>query len=354
MAKHLQGQQLDASLTTDKRMRAQLITIAASRAESEIKRILLASGRSFMSLFHGLQILWAKRIESAQQHYGAVTFTFIEAFNTLLSTVTSVCELIAKQEVAVSLADNPPASESKPLKTQKMKKAEAAPIPYHVAMFIRMLLGSLTRAREGAHTALFEGILYYLLDRTGKCLFTTTFDHERTASVAADIDPIPLTALKIKAVRIETKLLVELLECAMSLAPAFLGSLSTPTASTKKTPARQGTISSKAPSYSKAISQSKSTISIAAKEKLQATLIYCMYGEEVRDNFENDGTEEDEDEDGELTGARNGFLERLKKPLPLPPVVQPPKVEDEDVPRWFREEVWRLVGWDLLGRVGDW
>jgi hypothetical protein len=348
--KHLQQQQLDASLTLDKRMRAQLITMAASRAESEMRRILLASGRSFMSLFHGLQILWVKGTESAQPNHGAATFACIQAFDTLLCTVTSVCELIAKQDAATSLVEKESstlASKTKQATTTKRKKAEAAPIPHHLAMFIRMLLGSLTPIRDGAHAALYEGVLYHLFNRTGKRLFSITFDHERSASIAGDIDPTRLTKLKAKAVRIEARLLVELLESALKIAPAFLGSLATTTAALPKARGRPRLSSSKSGV------QSKATISIAAKETLQATLIHCMFGEETRDNFEDVIDDDAKDGNGELV-EKHGFLERLRRPPPMLPLVQSPKVEDEGVSQWFREEVWRLIGWDLLGRSEQW
>jgi hypothetical protein len=30
------------------------------------------------------------------------------------------------------------------------------------------------------------------------------------------------------------------------------------------------------------------------------------------------------------------------------------KVDDKDVQTWYKEEVWRLVGWDILAREGAW
>jgi hypothetical protein len=374
LAQHLQQAQLNASRELDKHIRATLIANTTSKAESDINRVLNASARTFVSLFHGLETLWAIGTELAQRHHGAVTFSYIQAVNTLLSAVTSTCNLIAEQELALALTES---SSSAPAVRLKQSRAPKKPIDTHIpkvlATFIRMLLTQLTPVRGGAHAALFEGILYYLLEATGKRLFAVTFDHERSEIVEGDINPSPLTAVKTKAVRIEVKLLVGLLDQAMSLVPNFLGSLATPAPPKKKgvakavrpgtssnvslrmsSAARPGTSSTRA--NTKGFSQPKATMSISAKEKLQATLIHCMFGDEIRDSLEDlDSDDDTQDEGVELTrAAKNGFMDRLRKPVAMGPIVQPPKMEESDVPQWFREEIWRIVGWDLLGRVSEW
>jgi hypothetical protein len=354
-ARHLQKHQLEAALTLDKRMKAQLTTMATARARGEMQRVLNASGRSFASLFVGLEKLWSKKTEAAHRHHGAVTYKLIQTVDSLLSTMASTCKAIANQEAAALLADSDACTAaSKPKQTRTSKSKEVnAPVPYSLAMFIRTLLEFVTPARGGAHAALFEGVLYHLLDRTGKRLFALTFQHERSDVLGNDIKATPLTTLTLRAIHIEAKLLVEILDCAMRLAPVFVGSLALPDALSKKAGGRPG-LSSKASVSSKSVAQPKATLSIAAKEKLQATLIHCMFGDEVRDNLEDVDDDDTEDDEDELIGAKNGFMERLRKPVYMAPPLPPPKVEEEDVPQWFREEVWRMVGWDLLGKIRDW
>lgn len=51
------------------------------------------------------------------------------------------------------------------------------------------------------------------------------------------------------------------------------------------------------------------------------------------------------------------FLDVLTKPLPamrLSSLQNVAKIDDKDVETWYKEEIWRLVGWDVLAREGAW
>ena len=80
---------------------------------------------------------------------------------------------------------------------------------------------------------------------------------------------------------------------------------------------------------------SRTPLSAQAKDRLQRTLIHCMFGD--------DGA-----------GEHDEFADVLRMPARLGSVPNMPKVEDKDVGEWFTGEVWRLVGWDLLGKDGQW
>jgi hypothetical protein len=82
-------------------------------------------------------------------------------------------------------------------------------------------------------------------------------------------------------------------------------------------------------------SASRIRLSAAAKDRLQRTLITCMYGDKGDDEF----------------------LDVLTKPVPctrLGSLQKVAKVEDKDVEEWYKKEVWRLVGWDVLVRESGW
>ncbi|KAF2426290.1 hypothetical protein EJ08DRAFT_736463 [Tothia fuscella] len=351
VAKALQQQQLNASLELDKRLREQLTSTSAAKAYTDIQRVVCASSRSFVSLFHGLELLWAIDTEAAKRQHGGVTYSYIQAFNTLLDTITAVCKLIARQQVVSSgVAPSSSPANSSPQKGKGPRKSKATPsaetqIPQELARFIWTMLDSLTPRRNGPHCAFFEGFLFHILERTGAHLYLLTFGHKRGETISDDIVAPPPTAVKAAAVRIEVKILVEILEHAMALAPAFLGSLSsTSTSSGKKRAITK-------PSKSINPTASKNALAVAAKEKLQATLVHCMFGGEIKDSFE------DNDETDEGGGNDTSFLERLRKPVLLaqmPQNVAVNKVEDADLEDWFREKVWGLVGWDLLTKVSDW
>jgi hypothetical protein len=357
IAQQIQQQQLDVSLTQDRRLRAQLAASVTSKVDTELPCILRAAGRSFISLFHGLSTLWHKGTEAARRQHGATTYTYIHGIDKLLSTITSTCLLVAKQNVTASPSESSSSVSNvqKPeqAKAQKVKRTSKPQIPEELTALLLALLAHLTPARQGEHTALYEGILYLLIERTGKRLFSLTFGHERSTAIEDDIetsnqlDPShpysPLTNIEQNAASIEVKFLVGLLKRAMSLAPAFLGSIS---GATSSKPSRAGK------SLMAKNAQPKTSLSISAKEKLQRTLVQCMFGEDVKRKDNSNGDTEDEDK-----VSNSEFIELLRKPLPMGPLPQPPKMEDLEVPQWFREEIWRLVGWDILGseeRDWDW
>ena len=135
---------------------------------------------------------------------------------------------------------------------------------------------------------------------------------KETEDEIEDVDEPPLTETQLKQVRLEAPYLVHLLNKIMSSAPAYFGS----TTSSKSTKAK----STKA--------ASKGTLSIAAKECLQRTLINGVFGVE------------DADEDDLFLDCLS--IASAGEDIPMP------KVKEADVQEWFKEEVWRLLGWDIL------
>lgn len=373
IAKQIQKHILDASATQDKRLRGQLVSIATSKTDTEFPRILRAAGRSFMSLFHGLATMWEKGIESAKRQHGATTYQYIKAFDTLLDAISSNCMLISQLNAQQTANDAPSSSatakKADEKKTQKPKPATKARIAQELVSLLLALLTHLTPARQGPHTALFEGILYLLLERTGKRLYLLTFNRERGATLddeMGDGSPPPaaqLGTVERQAISIEVKFLVQLLERAMSLAPSFLGSLSG-----AEVPVKSGRGGAATKVKFAGLPKGMAALSISAKEKLQRTLVECMFGSSKAGNqdgsnkkggkgllagFGNGLGEEDETEDEDTYEKNNEFIEVLRKPVFTGPVPQMPRVEEVDVPEWFTESVWKLVGWDVLGWDGD-
>lgn len=286
-----------------------------------------------MSLLHGLEKLFESGIESVEREHGGATYAFIQAVETILSTIATTCKLISKQQSSAvngASTTTAPAKSAKPTKTSIAKKSTEAQIPRELTTLLCTLLSALTPDRNGAHAAVFKGILFLLLDRTGKCLYPLTFGYERTTSIEDDIEAQPLNEIKMNALNVEVKFLAQLLERAMNLAPVFLGSTVAPGA----------TNLSKKATRSAANTGPRPSLTVAAKETLQATLIYCMYGDRVPDHFE--------------AGNAKAFMDILRKPAVVTPLPKPPVLDEADVPEWFKDQVWKLVGWDILTRVGDW
>ncbi|QDS76229.1 hypothetical protein FKW77_008729 [Venturia effusa] len=354
---------LDASATQDKRLRAQLVSIATSKIDTEFARILRAAGRAFMSLFHGLTTIWEKGTDAAKRHHGAVTYQYIKAFDTLLDAISSNCTLVAQlnaQQIVGETPTLPATKKADEKKVQKTKPAIKARIAQEIVLLLLALLTHLTPARQGPHTALFEGLLYLLLERTGQHLYLLIFGRERGATLEGEIiDDLPPNAAQIgilerQAIGIEVKFLVQLLERAMSIAPCVLGSLSGADCSTKSA---RGVTSKVKPT---GLPKGMAALSLSAKEKLQRTLVACMFGSSrlgrknhsIKTNSvgSQEGTvANDETSDEDAIETNNDFIEVLRKPVFTGPIPQLPKVDEADVPDWFMENVWRLVGWDILG-----
>jgi hypothetical protein len=236
------------------------------------------------------------------------------------------------------------ASASAPLVQKKGKSKtptavvrESAPAR-SLAHFLISLLGLLEKGNT-IHQRMFDGFAFLLLERIGNCLYYATFGRHRSANIEGclvpprehlNADEKTKSDIEALGIRLEMKALVLILERAMGLAAHHmnppsnrLGKSSTPnhlgrTLSMKTLPA--------AP---------KSRLSSIAKDRLQRTLVTCMYGDKVEDEF----------------------LDVLTKPVPsmrIGTLQNVAKINDADVEQWFKEEIWRLVGWDIMARESGW
>jgi hypothetical protein len=168
-------------------------------------------------------------------------------------------------------------------------------------------------------------------------LYYLTFGQHRSTSIEGNILPPPeprdaaeSTRLDSDALatRLEVKALVLILERAMGLAPNHMNPQNARPSSASNRPAR--TMSTKTP-----VTSTRARLSPLARDRLQRTLVACMYGNNTNDEF----------------------LDVLTKPVPamrLGSMQNVAKVDDKDVQTWYKEEVWRLVGWDILAREGAW
>jgi hypothetical protein len=344
----IQDQLYQASLTKDKGLRAQRTAVVLTAMNRDFKDTQRAAVRSFTSLFHGLKTLWTKATESGRRNHGVTTYEMICAVDVLLCAIETTCNINSKMLTAedIGLADKDNSADAN--KRYKIRRIDRAPIPQELTTLVLALLSGLTASQRGPHTGLFEGLLYLLLERTAQRLFLVTFKHPQGGSIEDDIALSNASRthednIALKAATLEVQFLVQLVERAMSLAPDFLGSLSSTSAISAAKSSRPGTATR---SNAKNNPQ-RPTISVAAKEKLQHTLVRCMFGNFPR-SAEYSDTEDEE-------APNNEFVDVLKKPVRIGPVPPPPKVEDApDIPHWFREEMWRLIGWDILAREDGW
>jgi hypothetical protein len=304
------------SLSDDRTDFAQALTICA---------------RAFMSVLVGT----TKMTDSSNDERlpSLIVCALAEMADTILLAIES-----SARQTAATASSAPPPSPSKKGKakvTQPTVPKESIPAR-SLAHFLIGLLGLLDKTNP-THQKIFDSFVFQLLERVAKRLYYCTFGRHRSATIEGNLIPPPDPTTEEEkskresealAIRLEVKALVLVLERAMGLAPHHMNPPST-TSSKSSTPNRlTRTISMKTLSAAP-----KGRLSGIAKDRLQRTLVTCMYGSKGDDEF----------------------LDVLTKPVPAMRVgnlQNVGKVKDEDVEGWYKEEVWRLVGWDIMAREG--
>ncbi|KAJ4351240.1 uncharacterized protein N0V89_006579 [Didymosphaeria variabile] len=199
-----------------------------------------------------------------------------------------------------------------------------------IAHLLATFIGHLGKD-SAVHHRLFDGIAYVLFERVGDQLYYCTFERQRSATIEERIVPpsestdpheIARHATDAAAIRLEVKALVIILERAMSVAPLHLNEQTVK----KSRAALARTVSLKN------VSSTRIRLSSLAQERLQRTLITCTFGHQVDDDFKD----------------------ILTKPVSMGRPPPAPKIKDEDVPEWYQSQVWRLVGWEILEKDGEW
>ncbi|EME47515.1 hypothetical protein DOTSEDRAFT_50899 [Dothistroma septosporum NZE10] len=292
--------------------------------QNDSRAVLNVANRTVVSILIGFNRLG--HVPQGNTVQGRMTYAIVQMFKDLLA----VLEQLSSAEAGCGQSSG---SASSPQKPTDKSRAKAKPKTTKVteasllSMYTSFLCGliDLLDSKLEANRALFEGISFCVLDRLGSRLFTTVFGHTRGATISEEImqsretgdeiedaDSPPLTETQLYQTRIEAPYLIHLLKKVMSAAPAYLGS-------TSSNNSGKANSSKAAP---------KRNLSMAAKECLQRTLINGIFGVEASDE-------------------ENPFAEFLSMP-PAGQDVPMPKGKEADVQEWFKEEVWRVLGWDIL------
>ncbi|KAF2718900.1 hypothetical protein K431DRAFT_314552 [Polychaeton citri CBS 116435] len=200
---------------------------------------------------------------------------------------------------------------------------------------------SLLDSKVDAHKDLFEAIAFVTIDRLGDRLFTLSFGHNRGSSIEDELirsnglkgvnagvgtvsDPMAQfhEDKEFTGAKADAPYLVHLLRHLVAASPHFMG------------------FSGRARSHAKGVTPvsrrrlGKGVLAEVARERLQRTLISCTFGTK--------GVEADDP-----------IMQCLNPPQQLPDITLP-RVKEADVHDWFKEEVWKLVGWDIITQqIGD-
>ncbi|KAK5136925.1 hypothetical protein LTR08_001432 [Meristemomyces frigidus] len=304
-----------------------------------LKSNLAAAGRAVASLVVGINRL-AHTAEGADVQ-GQVIYAYVSLFASLLGTLEKASEGEAKKAVsteAVAMAEKKTAPSKAKGRAQQPKAVNLKDIPTLNALtsFLCGILDLLDPKVE-VHKALFEGFAYSALNKLGARLYICVFGQARSASIEAQIqrsnapDEIedatasaaPPTAdeLDVRRAKLEAPYLIHILTRLMNLAPSHLGATISAKTGKSKVANNKGSM--------------KGALAITAKDRLQRTLVNCMFGTEGLD-------------------GEDPFMDCLKMPTAGREALPMPKVREVEVREWFGEEVWRLLGWEVLGKEGGW
>jgi len=281
--------------------------------KSELACTISACTRAFVMLLVGLDGL--EEDSPGRRLPGLVIYECVNMFHLALAAI----ETAASQSASTQMTTQPKAgSRAAP------SFAKTSVAAHGIAQLLVTMVGRLEQ-NNPAHQKLFDGFAFVLFERASKRLYYCTFGRHRSASIEDDIMP-PVVPTDPKhsvrqesealAIRYEVKELIVILERAMGIAPNHMNLQVVKKNATK--PSRTLSL--------KTLTTSKARLNPLAKDRLQRTLIACMFGYKVDNDFLN-------------------VLTMPVRPASLPTV---PKMDDNDVEEWYQKQVWRLVGWDIL------
>ena len=299
---------------------------------TDLTTTMTAVGRVVAGILAGLQKL--VRLDSSDSLKGQVTYALVRMYEKILAGFDVVSQELALAETAGSSNDPKTTSatvKSKPKGGPPRVNIKDVPTLNALASLLSGIIKQLD-SKQDPHKDIFEGFLFCIFSKLGDRIYTVNFLRPRAENVMKELEtascsdesdtettPSPVTT-PVRQAQLEAPYLLHLLKQSLALTPSFLSS----TASTSK--------STKAKPNPKPGSITKVTLSLAAKERLQATLVSAIFGPGSIDN------------DSDL------FMECLQMPEASGGAITVPRVKEAEVGEWFQGEVWRLLGWEVLGR----
>ncbi|KAF2102583.1 hypothetical protein NA57DRAFT_71571 [Rhizodiscina lignyota] len=319
-----------------------------------ISCLLTPVARSVTSMLHGLGQIAGKTssLGGRRKFEGAVVYAYVAMFKGIADLVTLMSFGRATVEVVIATGGEGSKTE-KNIAAGKDKQARTAQnqtlqqLSDASESLCNLLIATLSQLSpaQSIHQKLFEGWLCIILARAADCLNLLTFTRAK-CNVPVKLNPIKGyeddAAIDKAAASYEGIHIGKLLERGISLTPAFLS----PQADVAK-PGRRKTVNPATAKASTPASRTairaldKLSLSEMVKEKLQRTLMTCMFGK-------TKGEEEDD------------FFDCLQMP-PCISVAGPHRNKAEktemyeDPEGWFKYKVWKLMGWEIIGKeLDDW
>ena len=300
--------------------------------DTDLTTTMTAIGRVIAGILAGLQKLL--RFDDSGSAKGQVTYALVHMYEKIIASLDAVSKEEALAEIAKASTDPQLSS------TKAKSKARGGPPRVNIKDLptlnaLASLLSGIIKQldpKQDPHKDIFEGFLFCILSRLGDRIYAINFQRSRAESIMEELeasssfdepDAEPTqsqVSTPVRQAQLEAPYLLHLLKQALALTPSFLTSPASASNSTKVKPnPKPGSIT-------------KATLSLAAKERLQATLVNAIFGPEGID------------EDSDL------FMESLQMPAAGGSTFTVPRVKEAEVGEWLQGEVWRLLGWEVLGR----
>lgn len=283
--------------------------IVLQKKDPEISSVIHNVENAIELLYQALAKLCAT--EGAASDIGKVSYHIVRLYDAAMKMLEQYCMVRAEQILA-------------PLKPNAKSKRRQSAKPQHpelktddeVAGQITRLLGTMTMSLDliyAEHQELMQGALYFLMNRVGSliCLFVFQ-DLQVRPDLRIDSSKLPLPqGLKdisvneksLCAAKIEAKYLIWVME-------RILAYLNT----TPPSPKIQA-------------------FTAKIKERLQSTLLQAVFGTD--DDYYQKSLK--------MPTVDKAELARLRACAKMP---------EQTVPDWFVQEVWRLLGWEMLIKDG--
>ncbi|KAF2758897.1 hypothetical protein EJ05DRAFT_484992 [Pseudovirgaria hyperparasitica] len=298
---------------------------ARRKAASDIAHVIRAIACAFSTLLLGLSNI--PRQAAFEDPTAHVVYCCARMFQVALKAIVDSAESKAARSSIDTTGTGSQLGKTKPKSRQNTPQAQD--LGRAITQFLNACLSALDPS-QSSHRDIFEALMYVLLERVGRRIYCCTFSHERGQSVDDDIrlggSGCASDEQGAKSLAYEAPYLISILEKSFSLAPQLLGPVITSMQRTKTA------VRGKQSTASKTTSVPKVLLHTHAKELLQQTLVNGIFGS-------NEGTTADN---------------CLHKPLPSSKIPTVPHEYETHTADWFRQQVWQVVGWGILGREADW
>lgn len=312
------------------------VTVSSGRKGPEIAlgTMCRAHGRTFAHLLQGFDKL--NKTTESRGYQGQVIYSFVKLFGDILNSLQSVSVMQSQVQPRTEIRTHTRKGQIEVFEEIDPGTLDKETDPrVHLCRLLVTMIASLEPAKPG-HIDILEGFFYVLLERVGKTLYVFVFDEEESPILANrshgdrlqyhGIGANLREALKRKAMQGEAKYLIWTLERAMTFVCRHHSV--NPTAKVTKKKIKDASTSKAAVSKP----PDKTNLSDRARTRLQNTLLKGIFGA---------GEKEFKD------GLRMPAIAEMDLNAELPTVT-----EDETA-EWFKQEVWRLLGWEILGQHDD-